>query len=78
MGEKTCETHASQQGKLGGEKEAGHQALDAPPIGAPKRIRTSGLQIRSLSLYPAELWAQRVGCDVAERGGFEPPLHLST
>jgi hypothetical protein len=25
--------------------------------GAPKRIRTSGLQIRSLPLYPSELWA---------------------
>ena len=25
--------------------------------GAPKRIRTSNLQIRSLMLYPVELWA---------------------
>src|SRR3972149_921518 len=27
--------------------------------GAPKRIRTSGLRIRSPLLYPAELWAQK-------------------
>ena len=27
-------------------------------LGAPSRIRTYDLQIRSLSLYPAELWAQ--------------------
>ena len=27
-------------------------------IGAPKRIRTSDLQLRRLSLYPAELWAR--------------------
>ena len=25
--------------------------------GAPKRGRTSNLQIRSLTIYPAELWA---------------------
>jgi hypothetical protein len=27
--------------------------------GAPKRTRTSSLQIRSLMLYPIELWAQK-------------------
>lgn len=26
--------------------------------GAPKRSRTSNLQIRSLTLYPVELWAR--------------------
>ena len=29
-------------------------------VGAPKRIRTSDPQIRSLMLYPAELWARIV------------------
>ena len=28
--------------------------------GVPKRIRTFGLQSRSLTLYPAELWAHAV------------------
>jgi hypothetical protein len=32
--------------------------LSLPVSGAPKRIRTSDPQIRSLMLYPAELWAR--------------------
>jgi hypothetical protein len=28
--------------------------------GAPKRIRTSDLRIRSPALYPAELWAHKI------------------
>lgn len=37
--------------------------------GTPKRIRTSDLQIRSLSLYPAELWAHEGREIVASREG---------
>ena len=42
--------------------------------GTPRRIRTFDLRIRSPTLYPAELWAQDI--NMAERGGFEPPVHL--
>ena len=31
--------------------------LNGVLCGAPRGIRTPGLQIRSLTLYPAELWA---------------------
>ena len=41
--------------------------------GAPGRIRTCDLQIRSLLLYPAELRAH-----MAEREGFEPSKQLLT
>src|SRR3970040_179389 len=37
-----------------------HYPLLTVFIGAPRGIRTPGLQIRSLPLYPAELWAQRI------------------
>jgi hypothetical protein len=38
----------------------GLTVIGYPPVflGAPSRIRTCGPQIRSLMLYPAELWAQ--------------------
>src|SRR5512137_568708 len=42
-------------------------------FGAPERIRTSDLRIRSPLLYPAELQAQRL---VGVRG-FEPPTPCS-
>lgn len=32
--------------------------LDEAKVGAPNRIRTYGLQLRRLPLYPAELWVQ--------------------
>ena len=32
-------------------------------LGAPSRIRTYDLQIRSLSLYPTELWAHNNGAE---------------
>src|SRR3990170_5341633 len=45
---------------------SGSEAKDPPRVatsrgvdyGAPKRIRTSGLRIRSPTLYPTELWAR--------------------
>src|SRR3989304_9927020 len=39
---------------------ADHYPLFTVFIGAPRGIRTPGLQIRSLPLYPAELWAQEI------------------
>ena len=36
----------------------------------PKRTRTSDLQVRNLTLYPTELWAQ----NGTEREGFEPSV----
>jgi hypothetical protein len=33
------------------------ETLKPPTVGAPRRIRTSDIQIRSLTLYPAEPWA---------------------
>ena len=35
--------------------------------GAPKRIRTSSLLIRSQVLYPVELWVRRFRCNRKER-----------
>gem|GEM_PF-4644135 len=43
-------------------------------FGTPSRGRTCDLWIRSPTLYPSELWALHK-C-MAERGGFEPPVHL--
>lgn len=39
--------------------------------GAPKRSRTSSLQIRSLTLCPVELWAHG-NVILVEKEGFEP------
>ena len=43
-------------------------------IGAPRRIRTSGPQIRSLVLYPAELWARGRRGHRGKGGGAQPRL----
>ena len=40
--------------------------------GAPDRIRTYGLLIRSQTLYPAELRAHALMNEMAEGEGFEP------
>ena len=47
-------------------------------FGAPERIRTPGLLIRSQTLYPAELRAQVVRplSRLAEREGFEPSMEV--
>jgi hypothetical protein len=47
--------------------------------GAPSRIRTCDLRIRSPTLYPTELWARpTVPEELAERPGFEPGTRLNT
>ena len=46
-------------------KNKGAKQLLPNPLfsfGAPRRIRTSDIQIRSLTLYPAEPWARIVIC----------------
>ncbi len=53
-------------------KKARHIGLCKYLNGAPGRIRTCDLQIRSLLLYPAELRAHFM----AEREGFEPSRQL--
>lgn len=47
--------------------------MSVKKYGAPGRSRTCDLQIRSLLLYPAELRAH----NMAEKGGFEPPIQVS-
>ena len=46
-------------------------------VGAARRSRTPNLQIRSLSLYPVELWLHvpdvRKGDSRASRSGLQPP-----
>ena len=49
-------------------------------FGAPERIRTPGLLIRSQTLYPTELrvhaWCRAGRSVVAEREGFEPSIEV--
>ena len=48
-----------------------HSAISPPYNGAPRRSRTSNPQIRSLILYPIELWAQKFQI-LVPRAGLEP------
>jgi hypothetical protein len=54
--------------ELSFKRNKGTAVIDYPLVfvGAPRRIRTSDIQIRSLTLYPAEPWAQNF---LASNGG---------
>lgn len=42
--------------------------------GAPNRIRTCGLHLRRVALYPAELWVHRYSDSVRDQAGSIPKL----
>ena len=44
--------------------------------GAPGGTRTHDLQVRNLTLYPLS-YGRTIAEDLAERGGFEPPMGVT-